>query len=151
MQIKMGKLNQQLTLLHFFFSSFWVAALLINMELNCCCFRLTRVIRATEVQCVCAHRHTIGNSELYIGKTSSLSSPRNLNNMAAVSIIDSCKASWGGREKVVNFSVHQTFFGFSFGGRNLPGGGRRVVEVWEVLFCFGGSLWIYTEELHKEQ
>lgn len=49
MQIKMGKPNQQITNTHFFL--IWVAALLINTELNCCRFSLTGVIRATEVQC----------------------------------------------------------------------------------------------------
>lgn len=81
------------------------------------------------------HRHTIRNRELYIGKTNSLIS-LNLNNTAAVSIIDSCKRGGEtvkslavGEEQVVNFSVHQTFFGFSLGGRNLPLRGKKVVEV----------------------
>lgn len=78
------------------------------------------------------HTHTIKNRKLYIGKTSFLISS-NLNNVSAVSIIDSCehrgetvKSLAVGEEQVVNFSVHQTFFGFSFGGRSFLLRMRRV-------------------------
>lgn len=101
---------------------FGEAALLINMKLNCCCFKLTQVIRAT----VCLHAHTQTEIESHILAKVSSHLPPNLNNKTSVSIIDSCerrgtsvKSLAVGEEQVVNFSVRQTFFGFSLGGMNL--------------------------------
>ncbi len=75
----------------FFFSSFWEAAQLINTKLNCYCFRLTRVIRLHRgTVCLRSHRHTIRKGYILAKSSSHIS--LNLNNTAAVSIIDSCKS-----------------------------------------------------------
>lgn len=125
--------------------------MLINMKLHCCCFRHTQVISTMDTH-THARTHAIRNRELYIGKTSSLISP-NLNNMAGVSIINSCKrheetvkSLEAGEEQVVNFSVHQHLWVFvSEGGvchSYGEGWGCEGVELW---FCLGGIF----VDLHK--
>lgn len=98
---------------------------------------------------MCLHTHTQTEIESHILAKVSSHLPPNLNNKTSVSIIDSCerrgtsvKSLAVGEEQVVNFSVRQTFFGFSLGGMNLlllrerrqeeeEEGGGGVREGWE--------------------